>query len=61
MILCYKEIKLQGITTIDDQHKFKKLIEDLCEKVSYKLHAPYKHTTCIPRWNDVETFVSTSF
>ena len=23
--------------------------------------APYKHTTCIPRWNDIETTVSTSF
>ena len=22
---------------------------------------PYKHTACIPRWNDVETIVSTSF
>ena len=22
---------------------------------------PYKHTTCIPRWNDVETTVPTSF
>ena len=22
---------------------------------------PYKHSTCIPRWNGVETFVSTSF
>ena len=22
---------------------------------------PYKHTTWIPRWNDVETVVSTSF
>ena len=22
---------------------------------------PYKHTMCIPRWNDVETTVSTSF
>ena len=24
-------------------------------------HVPYKHTTCIPRWNDVKTVVSTSF
>ena len=24
-------------------------------------HFPYKHTTCIPRWNDVETVVSKSF
>ena len=22
---------------------------------------PYKHNRCIPRWNDVETVVSTSF
>ena len=34
-------------------------------KVSFKgvwiYQQPYKHTTCIPRWNDVETAASTSF
>ena len=24
-------------------------------------HQPFKHTTCIPRWNEVETLISTLF
>ena len=31
------------------------------EHPSIALSAPYKHTLCIPRWNDVETTISTSF
>ena len=29
--------------------------------IVYLVHIPYKHTTWILRWNDVETVVSTSF
>ena len=29
-------------------------------KIVATLQTPYKHTTCISRWNDVETVVSTS-
>ena len=36
-----KEVKLLGIAT-DNQLKFKKRIEDLCNKASYKLHAHRK-------------------
>ena len=35
---CSNEVKLLGIT-IDNKLKFKKHIEDLCKKASYKLHA----------------------
>ena len=38
IISCSNEVKLLGIT-IDDELKFKKHIEDLCKKASYKLHA----------------------
>ena len=38
IIPCSNEVKLLGIT-IDNELKFKKHIEDLCEKASYKLHA----------------------
>ena len=38
IITCSNEVKLLGIT-IDNEFKFKKHIEDLCEKASYKLHA----------------------
>ena len=36
---CSKEVNLLGIT-IDNQLEFKKHIEDLCKKASFKLHAP---------------------
>ena len=36
--LCSNEVKLLGIT-IDNELKFKKHMEDLCKKSSYKLHA----------------------
>ena len=38
IIPCSNEVKLLG-TTIDNELKFKKHIEDLCKKASYKLHA----------------------
>ena len=38
IIPCSNEVKLLGIT-IDNELKFKKHIEDLCKKASYKLHA----------------------
>ena len=38
IIPCSNEVKLLGIT-IDNELKFKKHIEDLCQKASYKLHA----------------------
>ena len=38
IILCSNKVKLLGIT-IDNELKFKKHIEDLCKKASYKLHA----------------------
>ena len=38
IISCSNEIKLLGIT-IDNELKFKKHIENLCKKASYKLHA----------------------
>ena len=38
IIPCSNEVKLLGIT-IGDELKFKKHIEDLCKKASYKLHA----------------------
>ena len=38
IIPCSNEVKLLGIT-IDNELKFKKYIEDLCKKASYKLHA----------------------
>ena len=38
IIPCSNEVKLLGITT-DNELKFKKHIEDLCKKASYKLHA----------------------
>ena len=37
IISCSNEVKLLGIT-IDNELKFKKHIEDLCQKASYKLH-----------------------
>ena len=37
IIPCSNEVKLLG-TTIDNKLKFKKHIEDLCKKASYKLH-----------------------
>ena len=37
IIPCSNEVKLLG-TTIDNELKFKKHIEDLCKKASYKLH-----------------------
>ena len=38
VVPCSNEVKLLG-KTIDKDLKFKKHIEDLCKKVSYKLHA----------------------
>ena len=38
IIPCSNEVKFLGIT-IDNERKFKKHIEDLCKKASYKLHA----------------------
>ena len=38
IISCSNEVRLLGIT-IDNELKFKKHIENLCEKLSYKLHA----------------------
>ena len=38
IIPCFNEVKLLGIT-VDNELKFKKHIEDLCKKASYKLHA----------------------
>ena len=38
IIPCSNEVKLLGII-IDNELKFKKYIEDLCKKASYKLHA----------------------
>ena len=38
IITCSNEVKLLGIT-IDNQLNFKKYIEELCKKASYKLHA----------------------
>ena len=38
IIPCSNEVKLLGIT-IDNELKFKKYIEDLCKKASYKLHS----------------------
>ena len=38
IIPCSNEVKLLGIT-IDNELKFKKHIEDLCKKASYKLYA----------------------
>ena len=38
IIPCSNEVKLLGITTIDNQLNFKKIIEELCKKASYKLH-----------------------
>ena len=38
VIPCSNEVKLLGVTT-DNELKFKKHIEDLCKKASYKLHA----------------------
>ena len=38
IIPCSNEVKLLGIA-IDNELKFKKHIEDLCKKASYKLHA----------------------
>ena len=38
IIPCPNEVKLLGIT-IANELKFKKHIEDLCKKASYKLHA----------------------
>ena len=40
-IPCSSEIKLLGITTVYEL-KFKKHINELCRKVSYKLHALHK-------------------
>ena len=37
VIPCYNEVKLLGVT-IDNELKFKKHVEDLCKKASYKLH-----------------------
>ena len=37
-ICCSNQIKLLGIT-VDNELKFKKHMEDLCKKASYKLHA----------------------
>ena len=36
-----------------------KFYSDLDDNKKKKI--PYKHTTCIPRWNNVKTVVSTSF
>ena len=41
IIPCSNEVKLLGIT-IDDQLKFKKHIEDLYKKASYKLHVLWR-------------------
>ena len=38
IVPCSNEVKLLG-KTIDKDLKFKKHIEDLCKKASYKLHA----------------------
>ena len=38
IIPCSNEVKMLGIT-VDNELKFKKQIEDLCQKASYKLHA----------------------
>ena len=38
VIPCSNEVKLLGVT-IDNELKFKKHVEDLCKKASYKLHA----------------------
>ena len=38
IVPCSNEVKLLGIT-IDNQLNFKKRIEELCKKASYKLHA----------------------
>ena len=38
IIPCSNELKLLGII-IDSEFKFKKHVEDLCNKTSYKLHA----------------------
>ena len=38
IIPCSNEVKLLGVT-IDNELKFKKHVEDLCKKASYKLHA----------------------
>ena len=38
IIPCSNELKLLGVT-IDNELEFKKHIEDLCKKASYKLHA----------------------
>ena len=37
------------------------MLESLVLYYYWALELPYKHTTRIPRWNDVETAVSTSF
>ena len=41
IIPCSIEVKLLGIT-IDNELGFKKHIEDLCKKASYKLHARWR-------------------
>ena len=43
IIPCSNELKLLGIT-IDNELKFKKHIEDICKRESYRLHAQGKHT-----------------
>ena len=35
------------------------MLESLALYYYWALEVPYKHTTWIPRWNDVETAVST--
>ena len=37
------------------------MLESLALYYYWALELPYKHTTWIPRWNDVETAVSTLF
>ena len=45
---------------VKDATDFIKSIEAIYH-VSDDSDLPYKHTTCIPRWNEVEITVSTSF
>ena len=56
------QIRLKPVNWVENQFTgFYMMGTLVCSSSEWGFKKPYKHTTWIPRWNDMETVISMSF